>query len=207
MKLQKSKQNRPIGGVAACALLLALTGCGGSGSSDESAGVTKGPPANSNSPNNNTEDQQFGASIAVSNTCELVGTDNDGNAIKPVLRVTTTIIDKSSGDLDEVLFDYATVTALEKGKGKDIYEQVGVAATNTGDLLGVTETDIQLCDAAGAYLGPDDTVSLNASVSVSVSNDNKAEYANRCSDDPDTDGIDEGKVVVSSFELNQLCGS
>ena len=196
MKLQKPRQTRIIGAAAAGALLLALTGCGGSGSGgeDELDIAAKGPPSNSNSQ---------GASIAVSNTCALAS----GTSGKPVLRVTTTIIDKSSGDLDVVLFDYATVTALEKGKGKDIYEQVGVAATNTGDLLGVTETDIQLCDAAGAYLGPDDTVSLNASVSVSVSNDNKAEYANRCSDDPDTDGIDEGKVMVSSYELNQLCGS
>ena len=203
MNLQKPKQTRIIGSVASLALLLALTGCGSGGEADIGPEVdAKGPPLNSNSPNAG----DFGASIAVSNTCELADTDTDGNPIKPVLRVTTTITDKSSGDLDEINFDYATVTAMEKGKGKGKYEQVGVAAMKTGDLLGVTKTDIQLCTAEGAYLGPDDTVSLNASVSVSVINDNKPEYANRCSDDPDTDGINEGKVVVSSYELNQLCG-
>ena len=204
MRLQKSKQIRPIGGVAACALLLALTGCGGgSGSSDESADVTKGPPANSNSPNAG----DFGASIAVSNTCELV-TDNDGNAIKPVLRVTTTIIDKSSGDTSpDFTIDGTTVRAKEKGKGKDAYETVGDPETFTG-ALGVKVTDIQLCegDVDTGYTYPvDDTVSLNASVTVGVDNDNKGEYVNRCSDDPATDGIDEGKVVVSAADLNLLC--
>lgn len=201
MKLIKPEQKKVLGASAALVLLLTLTGCGSSGEEDI-ANAAKGPPANSNSPNNNTADEQFGASIGISNTCELA---SDADTYKPVLRVTTIIIDKSSGDLDEVIFDNASVTAMEKGKGKDKYMQVGEVANPTG-ALGVTVTDIQLCGAEG-YLGPDDTVSLNASVSVSVSNDNKPEYANRCSDDPDTDGIDEGKVVVSSYELNQLCGS
>ena len=205
MKLQKT---RIIGSVASFALLLALTGCGSSGEEDI-ATAAKGPPANSNSPNNNTDTEQFGASIGVSNTCALASDKATG---KPVLRVTTTIIDKSSGDLDEVIFDWATVTAMEKGKGKDKYYPVGEVANIEADLA-VIETDIQLCSVPPvgshedpSYLGPDDTVSLNASVSVSVSNDNKPEYANRCSDDPEIDG-DQGKVVVSSYELSQLCGS
>jgi hypothetical protein len=182
MSLQKSKKIRIIGGAASLALLLAM------------GTVNAGKPDGS-SPNN-----KGGASVAVSNTCELVSI-----AGKPALRVTTTITNKSSGDASPDFTENGTkVRAKEKGKGKDKYEQVGEKEIFTG-ALGVTVKDIQLCDGSGAYLGPDDTVSLNASVSVNVDNDNKGEYSNRCSDDPDTDNIDEGKVVVSADELNQLC--
>ena len=200
MKLQKPKQTRLIGGAASCALLLALTGCGGSGGGeDESATAAKGPPANSNSQ---------GASIAVSNTCELADTDTAGNAIKPVLRVTTTITDKSSGDVS-ALFNpgYIMVTATEKEKRKPKYAQVGTSEKTDGSgssLLGVTVTDIQLCDGTNTVVSSG-AVSLNASVSVEVSNDNKAEYSNRCSDDPLTDGVDEGKVLVSPDALAATC--
>ena len=193
MKLEKPKQTRVIGTAASLALMLALSGCGGGSGSGESEIEAKGPPQHSNSQ---------GASISITNACELASI-----AGKPVLRVTTTIIDKTSGDYGVDFTDNGTtVRAKEKGKGKDTYEWVGEEAIFTG-ALGITVKDIQLCDGSGAYLGPDDTVSLNASVTVNVDNDNKGEYANRCSDDPDTDGIDEGKVVVSADELTQLCGS
>ena len=193
MKLEKPKQTGVIGTAASLALLLALSGCGGGSGSGDSEIEAKGPPSNSNSQ---------GASISISNACELASVTG-----KPVLRVTTTIIDKSSGDYGvDFTKNGTTVRAKEKGQGKDTYELVGEKAMFTG-ALGVTVTDIQLCNGSGAYLGPTDTVSLNASVSVSVDNDNKGEYVNRCSDDPDTDNIDEGKVVVSADELNQLCGS
>ena len=182
MSLQKSKKIRNIGGASALALLLAM-GTVNAGKPDGSAPNNKG-----------------GASIAVSNTCELAS--NNG---KPVLKVTTTITNKSSGDASpDFTENGTTVRAKEKGKGKDKYHLVGEKAIFTG-ALGVTVTDIQLCNESGAYLGPTDTVSLNASVSVNVDNDNKGEYANRCSDDPGTDDIDEGKVVVSADELTALC--
>ena len=66
MKLQKQKQTRIVGSVASLAVLLALTACGGGGGSGEEEIAAKGPPSHSNSQ---------GASIAVSNTCELADTD------------------------------------------------------------------------------------------------------------------------------------
>lgn len=144
-----------------------------------------------------------GASIDVSNGCALASDTVTG---KPVLRVTTTITNKSSGDVVPYFsVDGTTIRAEEKGKGKgEKYQQVGATAKMTG-ALGVTVTDIQLCSADGLYLGPDNTVSLNASVSVNVDNDNKSEYSNRCSDDAETLGVDEGKVVISGGELTALC--
>lgn len=174
-----------IGSVASLALLLAM------------GTVNAGKPDGNN---------RGGASIAISNTCELAA---DAATSKPVLRVTTTITDKSSGDVS-ALFNpgYIEVTAMEKEKGKPKYKQVGTSVrTEGGDgvsLLGVTETDIQLCDGIGTLVSPD-AVSLNASVSVEVSNDNKAEYSNRCSDDPDTLDVNEGKVLVSPYDLAIAC--
>jgi len=180
MKFQKPKQSMIIGSVTSLALLLAM------------GTVNAGKPDGNN---------KGGASIAVSNACVLA---SDATTYKPVLRVTTTITNKSSGDVSPDFTESGTtVRAKEKGRGKQKYVQVGDTATFTG-ALGVTVTDIQLCDA-GSYLGPDDTVSLRASVSVNVENDNKAEYSNRCSDDPETLDVNEGKVVVSSAELDTLC--
>jgi hypothetical protein len=206
MKVNLTKPFDRVATVSSLVLLLALTGCGGGGGSDDPELAAKGPPSNSNSPNAG----EFGASIGVSNTCELVDDeyDDDNNLIKPVLRVTTTIDDKSSGDISpDFTENGTTVRAKEKGKGNDTYDSVGKAAIFTGSL-GDTVTDIQLCvgDDLNGYSYPvEDTVSLNASVTVSVDNDNKGEYVNRCSDDPATDGIDEGKVVVSAAELDLLC--
>ena len=192
------KSNKPgligrIGTVSSLALLLALSGCGGGADGETITAEEEGPPPHSNS-------QQ--ASIGVSNTCELASDVVTG---KPVLRVTTTIVDKSSGDVTAYLkADGITVIAEEKGRGKQPYEQVGETAAYTGEI-GVNSVDIQLCGDDGSYLGPDDTVSMNASISVSVINDNKEDYYSRCSDDPTTDGIDEGKVLASAAELNWLC--
>ena len=183
MKLQQSKQSMIIGSVASLALMLAM--------------------GTVNAGNNN----KHGASVSIFNTCELADTDKDDNTIKikPVLRVTTTITDKSSGDFS-ALFDQdsLTVRATEKGKGRPKFDQVGDTETRDG-ALGVTKTDIQLCDGLGGTLVSSDTVSLNASVSVEVSNDNKGEYSNRCSDDPDTEDVNEGKIVVSPDELAAAC--
>lgn len=154
----------------------------------------------------NAGNNKGGASVAVSNTCEL---ESDAATYKPVLRVTTTITDKSSGDVS-ALFNpgYIEVTATEKEKGKPKYKQVGTSVkTEGGDgisLLGVTVTDIQLCDGTDTVVSPG-AVSLNASVSVEVSNDNKAEYSNRCSDDPGTEDVNEGKVLVSPYDLAIAC--
>ena len=183
MKLQQSKQSLIIGSVASLALMLAMG------------------PANAGKPESNSG----GASVAVSNTCALASDPDSG---KPVLRVTTTITDKSSGDVS-ALFNpgYIMVTATEKEKRKPKYAQVGTPVKTDGSgssLLGVTVTDIQLCDGANTVVSAD-AVSLNASVSVEVSNDNKAEYSNRCSDDPLTEGVDEGKVLVSPDALAQAC--
>ena len=142
-----------------------------------------------------------GASIGISNACALAMSD----ANKPVLRVTTTIIDKSSGDT-AVFFtvDGTSVRGMEKGKGRDKYAQVGDTATFTGSL-GVTETDIQLCNDDGTSKRSSASVSLNGSVSVSVDNDDKGEYANRCSDDPATDWVDESKVDVRGVDWVAAC--
>jgi hypothetical protein len=193
MKFQKLEQTRIIGGAASLALLFALSGCGGGGGSGDDEIAAKGPPSHSNS--------QL-ASIGVSNTCELVEDHPDTGTA--ALRVITTIVDKSSGD-DGVDFTPGgtTVRAKEKGKGKDIYETVGEFAPFTPHL-GENTTDIQLCKN-GVYDGPADTVSLRASISINVDNDNKDEYTSRCSDDPETDGVDEGKVVISATELDYLC--
>jgi hypothetical protein len=179
MKLQKPYQTKVICSAAALALLLAM--------------------GTANAGGNNKR----GASIGVSNTCELAS-DNDTG--KPVLRVTTTIINKSSGDVSpDFTEDGTRVRAKEKGSGKgEKYMQVGEPSEFTGEL-GETVTNIQLCAADDTYLGPDNTVSLNASISVNVDNDNKGEYASRCSDDPATEDVNEGKVVVSSDELDALC--
>ena len=194
MKLQQPKQPKQsmvIGSVVSLALLLAM------------GTVNAGKPAGNN---------KGGASIAIFNTCELADTvsDTDNSPIKPVLRVTTTITDKSSGDVS-ALFNpgYISVTATEKGKGKSKYKQVGTSVRTEGgvdkeSLLGVTISDIQLC-AGGLSLVDPDSVSLNASVSVEVSNDNKAEYSNRCSDDPVTEDVNEGKVLVSTDVLAAAC--
>lgn len=187
--------------LASVVVALALTACGGGDDSGISGDelATKGPPDHSNSPNAG----DYGASIDVFNTCELA---SDPDTSKPVLRVTTTITEKSSGDISaDLTVDGTTVRAKEKGKGNDTYESVHETAFKQfTPVMGANYTDIQLCDENGFYLGPDDTVSLNASVTVNVDNDNKGEYANRCSDDPETPA-DEGKVIISAAELNQLC--
>lgn len=193
MKTIKPGQYGKGGAVAVSVILLTLAGCGGGGGGEEETldANLKGPP-----PHSNTQ----GSSVDITNNCML-----DYVAGKPVLRVTTDIIDKSSGDITPYFKENGTtVRAEEKGRGKDAYEQVGVTAIFTGSL-GITVTDIQLCDESGAYLGPDDTVSLGATVTVDVDNDNKGEYLNHCSDDPDTADVNEGKVVISSAELNALC--
>jgi len=180
MKLQKPKQLITIGTAASLALLLAMG----------TANAAKGDGPN-----------RHGASIIISNACTLAF------APKPVLRVTTTLIDDSSGD-DGVDFtiDGTTVRAKEKAKGKGPKVTVGAPAVFTPQL-GVNVTDIQLCDANGVSLLSDDTVSLNTAVSINVDNDNKGEYSNRCSDDPSTDGINEGTVDVRGIDFTDACAA
>lgn len=181
MKFQNTKQIVALGSAASLALLL-FTG--------------PGIAAPNNGGNN-----KGGASIGVTNHCALAQDPETG---KPVLRITNIIINKSSGDVSpDFSLDGSTARAKEKGSGKgEKYQQVGSVTSFTA-ALGSTDIDIQLCDENG-YLGPDNTVSLNASVSINVDNDNKGEYASRCSDDPETPA-DEGKVVVSAAELDALC--
>ena len=188
----RSTRFRGAGSVVSLAVLLALTGCGGGGGSDDPELAAKGPPDHSNS--------QL-SSVAVANTCVL-----DTSGAKPVLLVTTTITDKSSGEISAYLSDPGiTVVGEEKGKGKDAYAMLGMESI-PGEI-GVNTIPIQLCNDEGGYIGPTDTVSLNASVTVSVMNDNKDDYFSRCSDDPDTPDVDEGKVVVSASELDILCSN
>jgi len=183
MKLKKSKQFRTIGTAVSLALLVAA------------GNVSAGKPGN-----------KGGASIAVSNACEL---EKDEFTGKPVLRVTTTIIDKSSAGLKEAVTFHdpgLVVMAMEKGRGKGKYEKVGETGKTAANLVkidGITVTNIQLCDG-DKYIGPQDTVSFNALVTIDVVNDNKSDYLNRCSDVEGT-GINEGKVVVSAVELDILC--
>ena len=199
MNFTNQIRNKTPGSIVALALALVLTGCGSSDGGEDTGSeiiagdiTTKGPASGSNSQ---------GASIGISNSCVLASDTVSG---KPVLRITTNIIDKSSGDTTPYFTENGTtVRAEEKGKGKPTYTQVGDAATFTSSL-GVNETDIQLCKD-GLTLVSNGAVSLNASISISVDNDNKGEYSSRCSDDPATDNIDEGKVLVSPVELAQAC--
>ena len=179
MKFDKFSQTSLVGG-AALALILAM------GSAQAAKPGNKG-----------------GASIGISNTCALT----EDAAGKPVLMVTTTVVNKSSEDATPYFAnDSMIVIAEEKAnRGKPKWEQVGDTVTKTASL-GIIETPISLCkaDGTGTNVSPD-AASLNATVSIDVVNDNKAEYSNRCSDDPATDGIDEGKVLVSPEELDAIC--
>lgn len=194
-----SKKTGHFGRIATASslvLLLALAGCGGSGDSGETINTEDKGPLKTSDTNK--------AGIYVSNICTLASDENTG---KPVLRVNTTIVDDSDDDVDVVAYlkpEGITVIAEEKGKGKQAYEQVGEASIYTG-IIGVNETNIQLCGDHGSYLGPADTRSLNASVTVSVINDGKGDYYNQCDDDPATDGIDESNITVSAAELNLRC--
>ena len=95
------------------------------------------------------------------------------------------------------------VIGEQKGHGKK-YSQAGDTVVKTASLGTPFVTDISLCDASGTHLASD-TVSLNATVAIDVINDNKAEYSNQCKDDPATDGIDEGKVLVPPADVDAIC--
>ena len=161
-----------IGGVASLALLLALTGCGGSGT-DEIAAEAKGPPANSNSQ---------GASIGVSNLCSVEGTN------PAYIRVETTITDKSSGD-EVPSFEAVEVQALQKVKNREspigdpVDANVDIADLNAPGAADpdtrqyeTIVTKINLCDAG---LTPDAT-SVNANLRVKVFNSNNTYTNSKC---------------------------
>ncbi|MDH3450208.1 MAG: hypothetical protein OEO18_18860 [Gammaproteobacteria bacterium] len=172
MKLKQPKQTRMIGGVASLALLLALTGCGGSGT-DEIAAEAKGPPANSNSQ---------GASIGVSNLCWVEGTN------PATLFVETTITDKSSGE-EVPVFESVQIQPLQKVKnqetklGEIIPADVVIADLNKADAIDpVTRqyatfvTGIDLC-AAGLTI---DATSVNANLRVQLFNSNNTYTNSKC---------------------------
>jgi hypothetical protein len=192
MKFDNFSQTSLIGG-AALALILAMG----------SAQAGK-PGANPNDPDEGPNNKG-GASIGASSTCELA---SDPDTSRPVLRVATTIINKSSGDATpDFTENGSALRAKEKANKSDKYKQVGATTVFTASL-GTTVRDVQLCvgDDLNGYSYPvEDTVNLNASVSINVDNDNKGEYSHRCSDDPATEGVDEGKIAVSAADLNLLC--
>lgn len=180
MKTQKTIRTGMVVGAATMAMLLAL-GNAYAGKGDNNKG---------------------GASIGITNHCALA----DDAAGKPVLRVTTSIINKSSEDATPYFVENGMIVIGEqKGRGNK-YSQVGDTVTRTASLGDPIVTDISLCndDGSGTNLSAD-SVSLNATVSIDVINDNKAEYSNRCKDDPSTDGIDEGKVLVSPDSVDAIC--
>lgn len=180
MKSQKTIRTGMVAGVATMAMLLAF-GTAQAGKGD-----------------NNKQ----GASIGITNHCALA----DDAAGKPVLRVTTSIINKSSEDATPYFVENGMIVIGEqKGRGKK-YSQAGDMVIKTASLGNPIVTDISLCndDGSGTNLASD-TVSLNATISIDVINDNKAEYSNRCKDDPLTDGVDEGKVLVSPDAVDAIC--
>ena len=143
-----------------------------------------------------------GASIGITSHCALA----DDSSGKPVLRVTTSIINKSSEEATPYFVeDGMIVIGEQKGRGNK-YSQAGNTVVKTASLGEPIVTDISLCnsDGSGTNLAPD-TVSLNATVAIDVHNDNKAEYSNQCKDDPATDGVDEGKVLVSPADVDAIC--
>ena len=196
MNLIKPEQKKVLGASAALVLLLTLTGCGGG--EEDIAGAAKGPPANSNSQ---------GASIGVSNLCEVVVDYSDGTAD---LLVHTTITDKSSGEavpnflkveiqpqqkvkraeydlgpllrIDDVGFydAYGTVIpgAVIPGLIKDLNEPG--AADNDLRAYEVFTTSIDLCANVSPALKTDATA-VNANVRVEVYNSNNTYTNSKCS--------------------------
>ncbi len=182
MKLQKSKQLITIGTAVSLALLLAA------------GNVSAGGKGN-NSPNQNIpgEEKQYGASIGVSNVCEL-------SADKRELLVHTTIINKSSGT-ETPNFAEGTVTGQWKGRGKPQWSQIHNDSDDTtdptnpmpitpvyADPIADITTHIALC-AGKISLVPSEATALNAAVSIIVTNSNNTYTSSKCGDDgnPDTD--------------------
>ncbi|MHC4858212.1 MAG: hypothetical protein ACYTBY_10655 [Planctomycetota bacterium] len=194
---------RGIGSIASLALLLALTGCGGSGGGEEEVDiVAKGPPKSS-APR---------ASIGISNDCAL----KDDEA---VLVVTTTIIDKTLDkdkdstppewgvvDPDGKPLSYRTAVQAQQKPGGNHWSSLGnpVPLNNDSTLepyLAPADpnlTTINLC-AAGFDIN-DNTVALNASVSVEVRNSEKGTYETSQCDDAT-------KLKISGADLKGRCSS
>lgn len=143
-----------------------------------------------------------GSSIDITNYCALAD-DADG---KPVLRVTTSIVNMSEETTPYFVEDGMYVVGEQKGKGKPKYAQVGDTVMKTASLGDPIVTDISLChsDGSGTNLSAG-TLELNATVSIDVMNDNKPEYSSQCDDDPATDDIDESNIPVSPADVGAIC--
>jgi len=181
----KFTQYKTLGATAALALLLAA--------GNVSAGKPQENGADNNSPNNG---ECCGASVAVSNLCEVVG-DN--------LVVHTTITDKSSGETSPV-FEAVQIQPQYKIR-KNLYPlggivdaNVDIAALNvagaadpdTGQFETITTT-IDLC-AAGL---PMEATSVNASLRVQVFNSNNTYNSSKCSE------MTEGGLKIGGMALCQ----
>ena len=138
-----------------------------------------------------------GASIGVSNTCAL-------DVTKTVFEVTTTVTDKSSGDTPPNFVPQGSFVTFKGKLRKGNSTQTLSTSEAFMATLGYNYNQLDLCDVV-AQMSPD-TVSLNADVSVAISNSTRMVYdTSRCSDDPTTDGVNEGKVLIHYGDLVEAC--
>ena len=190
MKFEKAKQLKTIGTAVSLALLLGM------------GSVNANPPLHSNSPNNdhtNEDDPlgEYGASIGVSNVCEVSGNN---------LLVETTITDKSSGDT-KPFFDNIGILPIQKVKRSPTPLGVVVPADVKLDDLNLEMTDpdtrqydpftttINLCDAGLTS----DATSVNAVIKVEVFNSNKTDFNSKCTAKYDG-GLKIGNLGISCPE-------
>jgi hypothetical protein len=180
MKFEKAKQLKTIGAAVSLALLVGM------------GTVNAGGKSNAK-----------GASIGVSNACAL------DEETMTIFSVTTTVTDKSSGDTPPTAVpDGSFVTfkgKLRKGnKTQVLNEFTSEKFMFTMKVGDENYKQLNLCDVV-VKMSPD-TVSLNAEVSVAISNSTRGVYdTSRCSDDPLTEGVNEGKVLIHYGDLVEAC--
>jgi hypothetical protein len=187
MKLQKPKQLTTIGTAVSLALLLAV------GTVNAAKPDGTGKPGGGNSPNQGIE--SYGASIGVSNVCEVSGNN---------LLVETTITDKSSGDT-KPFFVSIGILPFQKVRSEPnsplwsvVPAVVDLDKLNKYGADPVTRqyapftTPINLCEAGLTS----DATSVNAVIKVKVFNSNKTDFNSKCTAKYDQ-GLKIGNLGIS----------